>query len=243
MIKLKNIRKEWEKNDETLTAIENVSLSIKCGEIVSIIGPSGCGKTTLLRLIAGLITPTSGKINIENRNIRKKNNLSIIFQNPSLFPWRTVEENIQLPNEIENIKLKKNVRKSINLVCLNGFEKYYPKELSGGMQQKTALARALVSNPDLLLMDEPFGALDEINRNKMNLELLAVFKKIKPTIIFVTHSIEEAIFLSNRVVVLSKRPAKIKKIIEIAFPYPRKLEIKESQKFQRYIKCIRNQLN
>lgn len=245
MIEIKNLTKTWRKGDANLTAIQNLNLKINDGEIVSIIGPSGCGKTTLLKIITGLLRPTEGETNIDAEISKRKSvkKLSIVFQNPVLLPWRNVIENVRLPNELDNIELNNNVQEKINLVGLKGFEKHYPNELSGGMQQRVAIARALVLNPSLLLMDEPFGSLDEINRNNLNIELLKIWKKLKPTIIFVTHSISEAVFLSDRVIVLSQRPAKIKEVVEIKLPRERNLELKESSEFQEYVKCIREKID
>jgi len=245
MIEIKNLRKEWKKGDVNLVAIDDISLSINKGEIISIIGPSGCGKTTLLKLITGLLNPTDGSISIKEDFGRRKSlkKLSIVFQNPVLLAWRNVKDNVKLPNELNNAEENNNVQERIDLVGLNGFEKHYPNELSGGMQQRVSIARALVLNPCLLLMDEPFGSLDEINRNKLNLELLKIWHQLKPTIIFVTHSIYEAVFLSDRVVVLSERPAKVKAIIDVDLPRKRKLEIKETPEFQEYVKCIREKID
>ncbi|MBU2561632.1 MAG: ABC transporter ATP-binding protein [Nanoarchaeota archaeon] len=245
MIEIKNLRKEWKKGDVTLAAIDDINLTIKKGEIVTIIGPSGCGKTTLLKLIARLLTPTSGSVSIggDSNKRRSVKKLSIVFQNPVLLPWRDVKDNVRLPNELNNAEQNNNVQHRINLVGLKGFENHYPAELSGGMQQRAAIARALILNPGLLLMDEPFGALDEINRNKLNLELLKIWKRLKSTIVFVTHSVSEAVFLSDRVVILSKRPAKIKEIADVNLPRPRELGIKESLEFQEYVKCIREKID
>lgn len=234
MIEIKNVWKEYI-NGNIISAIEDISLEVKKGEIVSIIGPSGCGKTTLLKTIAGLLKPTKGYVNLNHEHI------SIMFQKSVLLKWRTVKENIQLPFELEG--KKKDVDSIIELVGLKGFENSYPLELSGGMQQRTALARALITEPELLLMDEPFGSLDEIKRNELNLELLRIWKKLKTTIIFVTHSISEAVFLSDRVIILSERPGKVKEVVDIKLSRPRVLDIKESLEFQRYVRWIRTKLN
>lgn len=237
MIQIKSVWKAYIKNSNKSCVLKNIDLDIRPGEIISIIGPSGCGKTTLLKLIAGLIELTSGEIVLDH------NKLSIVFQDPVLLKWRTVKENIKLPFELNKIKNDKKVKDIIKLVKLKGFENHFPNELSGGMQQRVNLARALVTNPDLLLMDEPFGALDEITRNDLNLELLRIWLKLKTTIILVTHSINEAVFLSDKVVILSKSPAEIKKIIDITLTRPRDIAIKETKEFQRYVKCIRENLD
>ncbi|MBS3137079.1 ABC transporter ATP-binding protein [Candidatus Woesearchaeota archaeon] len=244
MIELKNIHKTWQNDKISLLTIEDINLSINKGEFISIIGPSGCGKTTLLKLIAGLLEPTKGQILLNDKATNQKSpqRLSIVFQNPILLPWRKIKENIQLPNELNNLPLNKNVYEKIHLVGLQEFENNYPDELSGGMQQRVAIARALILNPTLLLMDEPFSSLDEVNRNRLNLELLKIWKELRPTIIFVTHSISDAVFLSDRIIILTKRPAKVKEILSIDLPRSRKLEIKETLEFQRYVKWIRERI-
>jgi len=242
MITLKNIQKSWGKNNVTLPILDNINLQIKKGEIISIIGPSGCGKTTLLKLISGLLTPTQGSIKVDNQTSKNNRKIGIIFQKPVLLEWRNIKDNVNLPNELNQKKEKNNVQEKINLVELKGFENHYPHEISGGMQQKAAIARALILNPNILLMDEPFSSLDEINRNELNLKLLKIWNKLDFTIVFVTHSISEAVFLSDRVVILSKRPAKIKDILDIDLPRPRKIEIKESLEFQKCAKWIREKI-
>ncbi|MCK4669832.1 MAG: ABC transporter ATP-binding protein [Nanoarchaeota archaeon] len=245
MIEIKELQKEYRGSKKTLTAIDNISLSINKGEFVSIIGPSGCGKTTFLKLIGGLLKQTKGTISIHKKFMDKEvmKKMSIVFQNPVLLPWRTVQQNVKLPIELNNEKNNiDKIHEVLELVELKDFKNCYPNELSGGMQQRVAIARALIFNPEFLLMDEPFGALDEINRNKLNLELLRIWRGLSLTVLFVTHSITEAIFLSDRVIILSNRPAKIKTIINIDIPRPRRQAVKESSQFQEYVKCIREKL-
>lgn len=232
-----------------LHVLDEISFDVNVGEFISIIGPSGCGKTTLLKIISGLIKPTKGDVAIKGNSVDvalKKREFGIVFQNPVLFPWRNARENIELPLEILNYKTSRNSsRRLLEIVGLKDFENFYPKELSGGMQQRVAIARALVLEPSILLMDEPFGALDEITRNHMNLELLRIWEEKKTTTsttIFITHSIPEAVFLSDKIVVLSHRPAKVERIIDVDLPRPRKTEIKYSQKYIELIECIRKLL-
>lgn len=231
---------------DKLHVLDKISFDVQEGEFVSIIGPSGCGKTTLLKILGGLIQPTRGEIKVRNDSIKialEKREFSFVFQNPVLLPWRTVFQNTHLPLEILDNKNSQEIPKVLlKLVGLEGFENFYPKELSGGMQQRVAIARALTIEPSILLMDEPFGALDEITRNNMNLELLRIWKEEKTTIssiIFVTHSVPEAVFLSDKVIVLSKRPAKIEKIAKINLPRPRKTEMKYSKRYIKLIECLR----
>ena len=238
MITARNVSKEWN-NGNKITALHNINFSIKKGEFISIIGPSGCGKTTLLRLLAGLIKTTEGEITIKSTTTTKNRKLSIVFQKPSLLPWRNVIDNVTLPIELDKSLRFKDARKAIKLVGLDKFSNYYPGELSGGMEQRVAIARALVVRPELLLMDEPFGALDEIKRDELNKELLNIHKSIKSTTIFITHSISEAIFLSDRIIILSKNPSTIKNILPINLPKDRDSSIKDTKEFQEYEKCLR----
>jgi NitT/TauT family transport system ATP-binding protein len=226
MIRINKLSKEFKSKNNTLEVINDFSLTINKGEFISIVGPSGCGKTTLLKLISNLIQPSSGEILFSKK---RKVKTSMVFQKPELLPWRTVYENISLPLELLNeINYEKKVNDLIELVGLKGFGKSYPNELSGGMQQRVNLARAIVADPELLLMDEPFGALDEITRNNLNLELLKIWEKLKITILLVTHSLSEASFLSDNIVVLSEKPTSVKKIIEIKTPRPRTKAMRET---------------
>ncbi|MDP2207546.1 MAG: ABC transporter ATP-binding protein [Bacteroidota bacterium] len=228
-------------NEDSLSptvAIGSITFDVREGEFISILGPSGCGKTTLLRIIAGLIQPTSGQVHIKTDSTER--NLMLVFQeyNRSLFPWRTVAKNISFGLEVSGSspkELAKRVDEYINLVGLKGFENHYPWELSGGMQQRTAIARALACHPNLLLMDEPFGSLDALSRNELEDDLLRLWKQASITILFVTHDIDEAIYLSDRIIVLSQRPSKVEDIILVELPRPRhQVESRSSNKFIEY---------
>ena len=230
------------------TALKNANLEIGQGEFISLIGPSGCGKTTLLRLLADLIQPTSGSIGIGGKTpqqARESRAYGYVFQAPALFDWRTVMGNVMLPLEIMGYNLtdrKARAEKMLALVGLEKFAKNFPWQLSGGMQQRVSIARALAFEPQLLFMDEPFGALDEITRENLNLELLRLWRETGKTIIFVTHSIPEAVFLSTRVVVMTPRPGKIEKIINIDLPHPRDFDTRESKRFFEIATEIRESL-
>lgn len=229
-----------------VTALQNVNLDIREGEFISLLGPSGCGKTTLLRLIADLLQPSMGKITVRGqtpRDIRLQKKYGIVFQNPVLYDWRTVRRNVCMPMELLGMKKADRtaqVTKMLDLVGLSKFGKHYPYELSGGMQQRVGIARALAINPEILLMDEPFSALDEFTREKLHVDLLGIWKKTKKTVVFVTHNISEAVFLSDRVVVLSPHPGRVSAVIDIDIPRPRNMESKQSQQFYDYITKIRN---
>ena len=219
------------------TALENVDLEIEQGEFVSLIGPSGCGKSTLLRIVGDLIEPTSGTVTVNSkpaRQARRDHDYGIVFQDPVLFDWRTVTRNIALPLELagwDRDRRAQRVDEMLELVELRGFDAHYPWQLSGGMQQRVSIARALSFDPALLLMDEPFGALDEMTRERLNAELLRIWHASASTIVFVTHSIAEAVFLSTRVVVMSARPGRISKLIPIDLPQPRDAPTREDPRF------------
>jgi NitT/TauT family transport system ATP-binding protein len=218
-------------------ALSNVDLDIGKGEFVSFIGPSGCGKTTLLRVIADLERPTSGKIAVNGmtpEEARKLRAYGYVFQAPALYPWRTVERNIALPLEIMGVskeERRERIARLLDLVDLAGFDKKFPWQLSGGMQQRASIARALVFDADLLLMDEPFGALDEIVRDHLNEQLLKLWERTGKTICFVTHSIPEAVYLSTKIVVMSPRPGRVTDIIVSPLPQERPLDIRETPEF------------
>lgn len=230
----------------SLRTLEDISLEVKEGEFISIVGPSGSGKTTLLKILGGLLNPSHGSLSVKGNSIDvaiKRRDFGFVFQNPVLLPWRTVLQNVELPLEIIGDKTPfTESEKLLELVGLEKFADYYPSALSGGMQQRVAIARALVFNPDILLMDEPFGALDELIRERLNLELLKIWQETRKTIIFVTHSISEAVFLSNRVMMLSERPAKIIGVRDIDLPFPRTSEMRQSKEYFTHITWLRNKL-
>lgn len=241
-INIKNVSYQYDDHK----VLNNISLSIKQGEFVSIIGKSGCGKTTLLNILSGLLSDYLGSITVNNKPLKEAINekkFGLVFQNPILFPWRTVLQNIELPLELIDKKVSKGeIDKLLQLVELDKYKNFYPKALSGGMKQKVAMIRTLIYNPDVLLMDEPFGALDELTREYLDSELLKIWKQTGKTIIFITHSISEAVFLSTRVMTLSSQPANIIDIKNIELSYPRNEAIRQSDMFFKDTLWLRNQL-
>jgi NitT/TauT family transport system ATP-binding protein len=232
-----------------VTALTDVDLEIAKGEFVSLIGPSGCGKSTLLRIVGDIIEPSTGTVTVNGktaRRARRDGDYGIVFQSPVLYDWRTVAKNIALPLEMlgwERDRRAKRVNEMIDLVELTGFEGHHPWQLSGGMQQRVSIARAFSFSPALLLMDEPFGALDEMTRERLNMELLRIWGEIGSTVIFVTHSISEAVFLSTRVVVMSARPGRITAVVPIDLPQPRTAETREEPKFFELVTEVRERLH
>ena len=232
----------------SVTALEAVDLTIRQGEFVSLIGPSGCGKSTFLRIIGDLTAPTSGTISINGKpaaRARLDRDYGMVFQAPVLMDWRTVAKNIELPLEIMGYSADDRRRRSqelLELVELGQFADRHPWQLSGGMQQRVAIARALSFDPKLLLMDEPFGALDEMTRERMNAELMRIWRRTGTTIVFVTHSIPEAVFLSTRVVVMSARPGRISQVVDIDLPAERSVETRESEAYFRLVTRVREAL-
>jgi NitT/TauT family transport system ATP-binding protein len=231
-----------------VTALEDITLDIRPGEFVSLIGPSGCGKSTLLRIIGDLIQPTNGTIVVNGKTAhqaRLNHDYGIVFQDSVLYDWRTVAKNVSLPLEMlgwDRARRKARVEEMLELVELKGFESSRPWQLSGGMQQRVSIARALSFDPALLLMDEPFGALDEMTRERLNMELLRIWEKASSTIVFVTHSIPEAVFLSTRVVVMSARPGRVAGIVDVDLAQPRTTETREDPRFFELITEVREHL-
>ena len=245
-IMLRDIGMAYQNDGKDVTALTGVSMDIKKGEFVSLVGPSGCGKTTLLRIIADLITPTSGEIKIAGetpREARLKQRYGIVFQNAVLYEWRTVKKNIMLPLEIMHIPRKEQedrAMKMLELVGLTEFADHYPSQLSGGMQQRVGIARALAIQPEILLMDEPFSALDEFTREKLHEDLLRIWRRTNKTIVFVTHNISESVFLSDKVCVLSPHPGRLSALVDIDLPRPRTMELKNTPHFTELVAKVRN---
>jgi NitT/TauT family transport system ATP-binding protein len=246
VVAIKDLTKRF---DGGTVALEGIDLSIEEREFISLIGPSGCGKSTLLRIIGDLIQPTKGTVQVNGKSAaqaRADRDYGIVFQDAVLYDWRTVSRNISLPLELarwSRHRRAERVKEMLDLVELIGFERHYPWQLSGGMQQRVSIARALSFDPALLLMDEPFGALDEMTRERLNLELLRIWEASASTMVFVTHSIAEAVFLSTRVVVMSPRPGRISTVIPIDLPHPRTAAIREDPRFFELVTRVREALH
>jgi NitT/TauT family transport system ATP-binding protein len=225
ILSIKNLHKTFPKEDGEMVAIEDFNLDVAEGEFVCVLGPSGCGKTTLLRMIAGLESPTSGELLLNGNPISKPgSDRGMVFQEFALFPWRTVRKNIEFGLEVKKRPASERAvtsQRFIDLVGLKGFEDYHPYQLSGGMKQRVGIARALANDPTILLMDEPFGALDAQTRNLMQKELLRIWKETRKTVIFITHSVDEAVYLADRIIVLTTRPSRIKETFAIKAERPR----------------------
>jgi NitT/TauT family transport system ATP-binding protein len=248
IIALHRVSKTYPSQAAETEALRDVSLTVEQGEFVSLIGPSGCGKSTLLRIVGDLVPPSAGTITVNGKSphqARLDRDYGIVFQAPVLYDWRTVEANVRLPLEVAGRardERDQRVRALLRLVGLDGFRGHYPWQLSGGMQQRVAIARALVTNPAILLMDEPFGALDEMTRERLNGELLNVCRETGATVLFVTHSIGEAVFLSTRVVVLTPRPGRVERVVDVDLPRPRSEKTRAMPRFFELVTIVREHL-
>lgn len=246
VVRATNVSKVFGSGPERVEALRDVSLTIEPGEFISLIGPSGCGKSTLLRLIGDLLQPTSGDLRINGKNphqARLDRDYGIVFQKATLLDWRSVAKNVELPLEIMDLEdREERAATMLRMVQLQDFGEHYPWQLSGGMQQRVAIARALAFRPSLLLMDEPFGALDEMTRELMQQEVLRIWDETDTTVVFVTHSIPEAVFLSTRVVVMSPRPGRISDVIETELDHPRNEDTRESQAYFAKVTEVREAL-
>jgi NitT/TauT family transport system ATP-binding protein len=246
-VKLSNIGQTYASNGAPVRALSHVNTYIDVGEFVAIIGPSGCGKTTLLNIVAGLLAPTEGDVAVEDgapSDALARRRMGLVFQDPALLHWRTAEQNVRLPLELlgEDTRGDSPVSSLFSLMRLDGFERNYPRELSGGMKSRVAIARALATSPAILLMDEPFGSLDELTAHALNLELLRIWTELHPTVVLVTHSISQAVFMSDRVLIMSPRPGTIIADVPIDLPRPRTDETLVSPQFADLTAAIRETL-
>ncbi len=252
-ISLRGVGKRYNVGGDAVQALTPTTLDVEQGELVVLLGPSGCGKTTLLRLVAGLIEPSEGRIAVggrdlwegQRRNAAAVQELGVVFQDANLFPWYTIERNIALPLALRRVKRAERQRRAADLarlVGIQGFERRWPRELSGGMRQRAAIARALSYDPRILLMDEPFGALDAMTRDAMNLELQRIWSATGCTIVLVTHSITEAVFLADRIVLLSPRPGRVERVYDVDLPRPRTLDMQGQPGFQALCAELRHRL-
>jgi NitT/TauT family transport system ATP-binding protein len=246
LIEYQRLRKVYNSGPEEIIALAEVSFGVAEGEFVTVVGRSGCGKTTLLKLTSGLLGATTGAVQVAGATVRGPiTNVGIVFQAPVLLPWRKTIDNVLLQIEARRLNVdvyRKRALELLELTGLGGFENKYPNELSGGMQQRVSISRALIHDPPLLLMDEPFGALDAITRDEMNLELLRIWNDAKKTVLFITHSIPEAVFLGDRVIVMTPRPGKVAEVLNIDLPRPRATALRDDPRFIGYVKRIRERL-
>ena len=241
-LEFRNLAKVYATNDGPVRALDQVSISQRKGEFLSILGPSGCGKSTLLMIAAGLLPASNGTVSVQGRRVvAPRTDVGIVFQNPVLLEWRTALGNIMLQAEarkLDRAAAERRARELLDSVGLTGFEQKYPDELSGGMRQRVSICRALIHNPPQLLMDEPFGALDALTRDQLVLDIQRIWNEARMTVLFITHSVPEAVFLSDRVIVMTPRPGQIDRIIDIDLPRPRTLAMRETPEFSRYSRQI-----
>jgi len=242
-IAVRNLSKAYATRDGRVAALERITFGVGEGEFIAVVGPSGCGKSTLLKILAGLLPPTGGDAQLRGTPITgPRRDIGVVFQSPVLFPWRSVLDNVLLPVDVQGLPRARYAdiaRELLQLVGLEGFERRYPWELSGGMQQRVALTRALVHDPAMLLMDEPFGALDAMTREQMNLELQRIWLERQKTVLFITHSIPEAVFLGDRVLVMSPRPGRILEDLRVRLARPRSLDVKSTPAFGEAVRQLR----
>ena len=247
VIAAKGLSKQYATRDGSVAALERITFSVGEGEFVAVVGPSGCGKSTLLKILAGLLPPSNGEAVLRGTPIAgPRRDIGIVFQSPVLLPWRTVLDNVLLPVDVQGLGRERHLQMAIDLltlVGLKGFERRYPWELSGGMQQRVAITRALIHDPALLLMDEPFGALDAMTREHMNLELQRIWLEKRKTVLFITHSIPEAVFLGDRVLVMTPRPGRIMDNRRVELQRPRSLDVMSTPAFGEYVRHIRAQFS
>jgi NitT/TauT family transport system ATP-binding protein len=243
VIAVRRLGKSYATGGAPVVALEDIDFAVAEGEFVAILGPSGCGKSTLLKILAGLLPASDGEASLRGKPIAgPRRDIGVVFQSPVLFPWRSVLENVLLPADVQRLGREAHRRLALellSLVGLTGFESRYPWELSGGMQQRVAMVRALIHDPAMLLMDEPFGALDAMTREQMNLELQRIWLERRKTVVFITHSIPEAVFLADRVLVMTPRPGRIAEIVAVDLPRPRALEVMNTPDFGEYVRRIR----
>jgi NitT/TauT family transport system ATP-binding protein len=247
ILEVVGVSKAYNSKSGSILALSDITFSAIAGEFVAIVGPSGCGKSTLLKIMGDLLAPSSGYIRVSNGSAEKarlQGKFSYVFQNPVLLPWRRVIDNVNLPLEVLKHRSagRSNPLELLEKVGIKNSANFYPSQLSGGMQQRVALARALTFNPDLLMMDEPFGAVDELTRDILNMELINVWSEIRVTVFLVTHSITEAVFLADRIIVLSQSPGTIRRIFNVGFGRPRDASFRDTPAFQEFVKCVRCEL-
>ena len=243
VIAVRHLSQRYGDGADAIVALQDIDFSVAEGEFISIVGPSGCGKSTLLKILAGLLPASDGEARLNGTPIEgPRKDIGMVFQSPVLFPWRNVLGNVLLPADVQRLGREAMTRRALDLLALvglAGFEKRYPWELSGGMQQRVALVRALIHDPALLLMDEPFGALDALTRETMNVELQRIWLERRKTVLFVTHSTTEAVFLADRVLVMTARPGRIGDMLEVRLPRPRPLDVMTTEAFGVYTRRIR----
>jgi len=247
VIAVRRLSLQYGRGDAGVLALRDISFCISDSEFMVVVGPSGCGKSTLLKILAGLLPPTEGGVDLKGLPIAgPRRDIGVVFQSPVLFPWRTVLGNVMLPADVQGLDrtvMKTRALELLHLVGLDGFESRYPRELSGGMQQRVGIVRALLHDPAILLMDEPFGALDAMTRENMNVELQRIWMQRRTTVLFITHSTAEAVFLADRVIVLTPRPGTISDQFAVDLPRPRSLDVMTTERFGEYVRRVRAALS